>query len=290
MGRDTDHWAVVDLLKTTTSFFESRDLENARLNAEYLLAHILQVSRIQLYLQYDRILLRVELEAFRAAVKRRLAGEPLQYIVGNTEFMGLTFRVDPSVLIPRPETELLVEQVLAVKELFKSPPAIWDIGTGSGCIAISLSKLWPEVHVTATDVSEAALQTARQNADDNEAGENLLFEQNDVLRDPAPGAFEIICSNPPYVTDQEFAGLAGEIRDHEPQIAVTDFGDGTLFYERIIQLIADMPECKFGFLEISGTGTDRYIQLLKEHGLTEFEIIQDLGGKDRLIKIRTNNG
>ena len=157
-------WKVIDLLKTTADFFKQKNIENPRLNAEVLLAHTLKIERIKLYVEFERLLTEKELGQFRDHVSRRNKNEPLQYIIGSTEFMGLPFLVDPSVLIPRPETEALVEEVLKLKESYPDKATILDVGTGSGCIAISIAHFWESAKVTGTDISNESLETAIKNS------------------------------------------------------------------------------------------------------------------------------
>ena len=203
-------WTILELLKVTTQFLSEKSIENPRLNAEHLLSHLLSLKRVDLYLQFERILTTAEVNQYRELIRRRAQYEPLQYIIGKTEFMGLCFEVSPDVLIPRPETELLVEEVLKLSVDLQAP-TILDIGTGSGCIAISLAQLWPGSRIIATDVSEAALHMARNNAGVNNVAERIRFLLHDILNETLPvDSFDIIVSNPPYIAADEMEGLEPE--------------------------------------------------------------------------------
>jgi len=257
------------------------------LNAERLLSHVLNIDRVNLYLQFERLLTNDETHLYRSLVKRRSENEPLQYIIGQTEFMGLPFNVNQHVLIPRPETELLVETVLDLKkELSQNQVNIWDIGTGSGCIGISLAHLWPDSRVIATDNSDSALEIAKTNAQLNEV-ENISFKKHDILLEiPANESdINIVVSNPPYISQIESESLAKEIADYEPISALTDFRDGLEFYRRILTLIDNVNGCKFVIIEMSGTQTDNILSLVKSYNYSNTEIINDLNQIPRILKI-----
>jgi release factor glutamine methyltransferase len=280
-------WTVLDILNVTTEYFKKNYFENPRLNAERLLSHVLNIDRVNLYLQFERILSNDETHVYRSLVKRRSENEPLQYIIGQTEFMGLPFNVNQHVLIPRPETELLVETVLDLQnKLIRDQVNIWDIGTGSGCIGISLAHFWPDCWVTATDNSDSALEIAETNAQLNEV-QNILFKKHDILlEETAPeNNTHIIVSNPPYISKSESANLAKEIVDYEPISALTDFKDGLEFYRRILALIDKLKGCKFVIIEMSGTQTENILSLVKSYDYSNIEIINDLNQIPRILKL-----
>jgi release factor glutamine methyltransferase len=280
-------WTVLDILNVTSEFFAKNNFENPRLNAERLLSHALNLERVDLYVQFERILTQDETHLYRDLVKRRSKHEPLQYIIGHTEFMGLPFEVNRNVLIPRPETELLVETVLSLKDEFTgNNVTIWDIGTGSGCIGISIAQYWPECKVLATDISDAAIKTAQQNAQLNNV-QNIEFKEHNILTDDISRTdqINIIVSNPPYISKSESENLAKEITEFEPETALTDFKDGLEFYRRILTLIDKINGCKFVFLEMSGTQTDSILDLIKSHDFKRTEIIDDLNQIPRILKI-----
>jgi release factor glutamine methyltransferase len=280
---------ILELINKTSSYFKQKNISNSRLNAEQLLARVLNIDRIQLYLQFDRLLSTEEMEKFRDYVRRRAGQEPLQYIIGGTEFMGLEFKLSPSVLVPRPETELLVERTLILKnEIETVNPKIWDIGTGSGCIAISIAHLWPECTLIASDISADALAQAKENASLNKVNKSIEFIKHNILSDPIdPGMQgDIIVSNPPYISKEEFENLDNEIRFFEPQIALTDNSDGLIFYKRIFSLLENSFKCKFALLELSGINTAQIIALTKKLQFYEVNIFNDLNNIPRVLQIK----
>lgn len=290
-------WNVLKLLNTTTQYFEDKKVENPRLNAEYLLGKSLGLKRFDLYVAFERPITTDELTVFRNYVKRRSQFEPLQYILGETEFMGFPFKVTKDVLIPRPETEILVESVLEFKGLLTNEPVIVDVGSGSGCIAISLEKLWPQAQIIATDVSEDALNVARQNAllnasdKDQSNGGNATFINHDIFNewpDSLPSRIDLLVSNPPYVTNQEMQSLQIEVKDWEPAQALTDFDDGLKFYKRFFELArnSQRPEIKYLCLEMSGSQPQKIIELANGYGFNNIDVTDDLNRIPRVLTIK----
>ncbi len=288
-------WKIIDLINTTAQYFKEKKIENPRLNAEQLLAKILNMKRVDLYVAFDQLVAPPELEEYRRLVRRRAAGEPLQYILQQTEFMGLPFKVSPAALIPRPETEILVEQVLELKEeTAVENPVIVDIGTGSGCIAVSLARLWSKSRIWAGDISAEALRLAEENARLNGVNEQIRFEPYDIFQPwppDFPGQPDIIVSNPPYITREELAGLSAEVRDFEPRFALTDNADGLSFYRRLFQLTAenDAPKCRYLFLEMSGSQPDKIAALAQKQSFAQVNIINDINNIARVLKIKVSN-
>ena len=283
-------WKVVDLLKTTTDFFKQKQIENPRLNAEILLGHVLKLSRVNLYVQFERPLSPDELNRFRGYVSRRSKNEPLQYITGQTEFMGLPFKVNPNVLIPRPETEILCEEILKLKESYNAKTKILDIGTGSGCIAISLAHFWNTADIVAIDISSMALETALENSVINHT-ENVTFTEQDVFsigrNRELVKDYEIILANPPYIAKNELDTLQKEVTDFEPQIALTDFDDGLRFYKHIMDLVSDdILRCSWLFFEMSGSQPEKIVAEAKRRNFTNITVINDLAGIKRVLKIQ----
>lgn len=280
-------WRLMDVLKEATGFLETRLSETPRLNAERLLAHVLGVSRVDLYLQFDQPLEVGERQAYKALLRRRVAGEPLQYILGETEFMSLNFSVNPHVLIPRPETETLVEHLI---DTCKAQGAvdILDVGTGSGAIAVSLAHYLPEARVTALDLSGPALQTAQVNAERLELGHRLQWMQGNLYDVDFPGhvgaSFDAIVSNPPYVTLEEYGVLPAEIQEHEPRMALCDEGDGLSAYTHLAGHAEAM--LKPGGLlavEVGDKQGKQVEEIFKTAGLSAVHIIQDLNGIGRVV-------
>ncbi|MDX9760286.1 MAG: peptide chain release factor N(5)-glutamine methyltransferase [Bacteroidota bacterium] len=283
---------VLSLLKKSTAFFEEKGVDEAKRSAEYLLAHAMGQKRLQLYLRFDQPVADDELARFRELVRRRLRREPVQYIVGSTEFFGMEFSVSPAVLIPRPETEHLVEAVIdraradgGTEE--KEPGLrILDIGTGSGIIAIVLAANLARARVTAVDVSEAALAVARENAASNNVAERIDFHPHDILaaqRDDIAGPFDIIVSNPPYVSARDMSELQPEILGFEPATALTDNGDGLTFYRRIRELLPHLLVPN-GLLAVEiGFGQAPAVVEIFSSVLRDIDVIKDYSGVERVV-------
>jgi release factor glutamine methyltransferase len=234
-------WAIKNLLKVTTDYLKEKQIENPRLTAEVLLAHQLNIDRMSLYINFDQPLNESELSGYRLLIKRRLQREPLQYITGVQEFWSLDFIVDPQVLIPRPESELLVE--LAINQLkspnaFENhPPKILDLGTGCGALAISLAKEVQEAKIWATDISSGALKLANLNAKKHGVADRIKFKHGD-LWNPLINqdiTFDIIISNPPYIACEEYNDLPPEVRDYEPRSALDGKENGMYYIEKILK-------------------------------------------------------
>ena len=202
--------------------------------------------------------------------------------------MGLQFIVNSSVLIPRPETELLVESVLELKPEYQGKnPLLWDIGTGSGCIAVSLAQLWAGLQVFASDISIEAIHVAKENASINNVRDIITFYEHDIFRNEkiAQKDIDIIVSNPPYISGREITNLPAEIREHEPEIALTDNKDGLEFYRRILELVDQYPTCRYILLEMSGTQTRYLLDLVADLHCGKYSTIKDLNGFERVLKI-----
>lgn len=287
-GSDMPAETVLSLLKKSTSFFEEKGVEEAKRSSEHLLAHALGQKRLQLYLRFDQPVAEDELARFRELVRRRLQHEPVQYIVGTTEFYGLEFVVSPQVLIPRPETEHLVEAVIdRLKAGDAAEPHILDIGTGSGVIAVTLAAQLATALLTATDSSADALAIAATNAEGNGVGDRVTFLPHDILSgdpDALGGPFDAVVSNPPYIATADMAELQPEIRAHEPAAALTDGGDGLSFYRRFAALLPSLLR-PGGLLAVEiGYGQSEAVRaILADGGLRDIEVVRDYSGIDRVI-------
>ncbi len=283
-----------DLVEWSTKILKDHQGENPRLNAELLLAHSLNLSREELYARLRRDLQEREKEALEKLIQRRLSGEPLQYILGHQEFWSIDFKVDPRVLIPRPETELLVEQSLSIlsEKTFGQKPYVLEIGTGSGAIAIALAKEAGPIFLVATDVSRDALFLAKENARTAGVERQIDFVNGDLFGPLRPSReknpFDLIVSNPPYIVRSKISTLAKEVKDHEPTIALNGGEDGLAFYRRII------PEARC-YLKAGGwlllevaLGQGAYVSdLIEEDGcFFKPECIPDLSGIGRVVKAR----
>jgi release factor glutamine methyltransferase len=225
---------VLEVLQATTAYFKKHDLESPRLNAEHLLAHVLGRKRIELYLEFERELAEAELAPLRELVKRRAQGEPLQHLLGTVEFCGLTFLCDKRAMIPRPETEQLVE---VLKSEIRNPKSeIMDVGTGSGVIALCLAAEFPGAQILAVDISNDALALAQENAARLNLAERVRFLKSNLLEN-VEGVFDVIVANLPYVSTQERHTLSREVL-HDPEVAVFASTRGD---ELVRELIAQAP-------------------------------------------------
>lgn len=250
-------------------------------DAEWLLRHVLGRDKAWLLTHGDESVEEGKAQEYALLIKRREKNEPMQYIVGETEFFGLPFRVTPEVLIPRPETEHLVEKVVELAAGF-SAPRIIDIGTGSGAIAIAIAKQLPQAQVTATELSEGAIAVAQENAARN--GVSVRFLLGDLLAPVSEVKFEIIASNPPYVPSEEKALLAVEVRDHEPEMALYGGADGLGIYRRLIPAAySQLADGGWLLLEMGFGQAERVKDLMEQAGFQEIEIVTDLQGIERIL-------
>lgn len=283
-------WTVRDIVSWGKEFFTNKGIDEARRNIELMVCAVLGVRRIELYTDHDRPLSKQELADLKSMVQRRVAREPLQYILGKADFYGHTYTVDPSVLIPRPETELIVERV---SRLCKSNPEhqylCLDIGTGSGCIPISSVLHTANTRWWAVDVSEDALAVAKLNASSLGAQERCSFTQCDfLLQQPDGGPWDIVTMNPPYVAESLMHELDPELREHEPIQALTDHEDGLTFYRRMADVCSSIvAPGGYVFLEIGfGQMLDvENIFQVKGHLTTT---IADLAGIPRLVVVEVS--
>jgi release factor glutamine methyltransferase len=276
---------VLEIVKKTTDFLAARGVETPRLNAEHLIGHALGLRRMQLYLQFERALAEPELEKIRPLVRRRGAREPLQYILGETDFAGLKLKCDRRALIPRPETELLVE--LLTTRLAAAPPArVLDLGTGTGALALALAKHFPAAAVTATDASDEALALAAENAAACALADRVSFHKSDWFAGVASDArFELIVSNPPYLTAAETAETAPEVRQFEPAAALISPGADGADALRAIVAGARNFLAPGGLLALE-TGIAQHAALLAAAaaaGFTLPESARDLAGRERFV-------
>ena len=274
---------LLEVIKKTTDFFTAKGVENPRLNAELLIGQVLGLQRMQLYLQFERPVTEPELEKIRPLVKRRSQREPLQYILGETEFFHLKLKIDRRALIPRPETEHLCE--LITQRLPAPPATILDLGTGSGAIALGLAAFYPSAAVTALDVSETALDLARENAEALGLAGRMRLLCSDWFAALEPGVrFELIVANPPYLSEQETAVAMPEVRGHEPLVALASGADGLAALTRII---TEAPRflAEAGLLGLE-TGIAQHAVLRERAaaaGFARVESLRDLSDRDRYL-------
>ncbi len=282
-----ESWTVLKLLQWTTDYFQRNNVSEPRTSAEVLLAHVLAEDRLFLYLNYDRPMETNELAAYRACIKRRLGGEPNQYITGIQEFWSLPLRVSPDVLIPRPETEVLVEAVLEFLDKYGSNVDILDLGTGSGAIAIALARELPAARIMATDLSLAALRLAQENAKLHQVDERILFVRGDMFA-AIPGAsqkFRVVVTNPPYISHAEILELHREIRDFEPRHALDGGPDGLAAIRHIVAEAPTVLSQAGGLFMEMGAGQAENVSglVLESHEYRSFHIRKDYTGLDRVL-------
>ena len=261
--------------------------EKARLDAEALLLLALpKINRARMMAHKDEAVGSLGVAAMSSLVKRRLSGEPIQYIAGETEFYRLPLYVSRDVLIPRPETEHVVEKVVHLAAGF-GKPRIVDVGTGSGAIAVAIRHEWPDAIVTATDISEAALQLARRNAEHLKYADQIRFMRGDLLAPVAGEPFDIVVSNPPYVANRDRDSLSVEVRDFEPAQALYAGEDGLAVYRRLIPAaFGALVPGGYIALEIGYEQSEAVRALLAESGFTEIGIAADLRGIPRVASAR----
>lgn len=277
---------VVEYLRLAAEHLRASGVDQPRLDAEVLLAWVLQLDRLHLYVQHDRPLTPAEVEAYRTCIARRARREPVAYIVGEREFYSRPFSVDRRVLIPRPETEHLVET--ALEELERRFPAeeewrVLDVGTGSGAVAITLALEAPKVKAVAVDLSAGALEVARKNAEALGAAKRVSFLESDLFSALRGAAFHAILSNPPYISASEWERLPRDVKEYEPKVALVGGVDGLELIRRIAGAAPPfLLDGGFLALEIGADQGSAVRQLLMGSGFAAFQLVQDLAGKDRV--------
>jgi release factor glutamine methyltransferase len=286
-------WTVLHLLRWSTQYLEEKGVPEVRLDVEHLLAHVLEMGRLELYLHFERPLSTEELARFRPLLLERARRRPLQYIVGRAAFRELELQVDERVLIPRPETEELVEAVLSrVREWGREGLEAVDVGTGSGAIALSLAHEGPFRRVMATDRSPEALAVARMNAEALGLAGRVTFHEGDLLAALPPGTrVPVLVSNPPYVAEAEMPGLEPEVRAWEPSGALVAPGGGLALLERLLREAPEVVE-PGGLLalEIGAGQGARMLDLVR--ALPEWEggvVLRDLSRRERMV-LATRSG
>jgi len=272
---------IGEVLRRSTDHLAARGAERPRLEAERLLAHALGLERVELYMHLDRPLSAAELDGARALVRRRAAGEPLQYVLGEWGFRRLTLRVDGRALIPRPETETLVERCLALLD-GDDAPRVLDVGAGSGAVALALADEHPGARVTAIDVSEEALSLARENAERTGLAVELL--RHDLFAGLPGDGWDLVVSNPPYVRDDELASLAREVSDWEPALALFDRGHTEALVRDTARALRPGGALA---LETHEDGASGVATLLEREGYVAVRTTKDLAGRDRVVEGRT---
>lgn len=287
-------WTVLRMIRFSAGYLEEKGVESARLDAEHLLAHALETNRLQLYLEYDRPLIADELDRYRPLLRRRAAREPLQYILGRTAFRELELRTDPRALIPRPETEVLVGAVLewAGRQSREELVAV-DVGTGTGCIALSLAVEGPFREVWAVDASARALELARVNVEAVSPPVPVRLIHGEGLRElPETVTPDVVVSNPPYVREDEAHALAPEIRDHEPTAALYAGADGLSVIRALVSEAAErLAPGGLLALEMGAEQGDAVTAIVQDAGAFEdVGVRPDLAGRPRIVTAVRRSG
>ena len=284
-------WTVGKLLEKTGQYLKGKGIEAARLSAELLLAQTLGCERIGLYTNFDQEVPELVLARFRELVGLRAKHVPVGYLTGKAYFYSLEFEVNPNVLIPRPETELLVEQVVTMcRTSHFASPNILEIGTGSGCVAVALAKNLPHAALVATDISATALEVARKNAKTHGLTERIEFAEGDLFEalgsEPGePRGFDFIVSNPPYIALHEIPGLQAEVREYEPRVALLAGEDALAVHKKIVQGARNhLAENGKLLMEMGYGQAEQATDLLEKSGyLTEVRTVRDLQGHERVV-------
>lgn len=283
---------VLDVIKSSIELLAKKNIANPRLNVELMLCEVLDCNRVKLYLDFEKPLTKNELELYREWFKRRLNHEPLQYITGHAYFYGYRFKVNEHVLIPRQETEILVEKVLDdIKNNTKESLNILEIGTGSGCISIALGKKLDEMginyNIVAIDISKEALDVAAYNLDKLEgSSEKISFVEKDIFAiDNLNKDIDYVISNPPYIPYTEFEGLDEEVNKYEPAISLTDYNDGLSFYRKILELYSNPVITGKLFFEIAYNQKKNLENLLTEFSAVYGKFFKDYSDNDRVLEV-----
>ena len=274
------------VMKDAKSVFRMHQLENPDSDAEWLMMYLLRCSRSDLFTNSEKSLSESQREDFKHFIDRRIKGEPPQYIVGETEFYGRTFMVNPPVLIPRPETERLIDEAIPIARSFDSPN-ILDIGSGSGNISITLAMEISDSSIMGIDVSTDALAAAEKNKNVHGC-KNLTFACFDILKEKPNGLFHIIVSNPPYITSDEMNTLMADGKYFEPKSALTDDSDGLKFYKSIAAIAPELlvPE-GWLILEVGGGQHSKKVyELFHQPEFQNLELVKDFNGDQRILKVQ----
>lgn len=277
---------LLEVVKRTTDFFAQHGVEQPRLNAELIIAHALGIDRMQIYLQFERPLAEAQLEAIRPLVRRRGRREPLAYVLGTAAFGDLVLRVDRRVLVPRPETEQLVE---LVKDTLPEPPRrLLDLGTGSGAIVCALARLYPEAKALGVDSSADALALARENAAATGLAARVEFRSSDWFAALAEGErFDLVVANPPYLTEAEWSAAEPEVQVHEPRCALIAAEDGCADLLHIIRgAPRHLTPGGWLFLETGIAQHQRLLEACRDAGLADALSRRDWAGRDRFVFAR----
>jgi release factor glutamine methyltransferase len=282
-----NEWTIQRLLTWVTEYLTQKRVDAPRLSAELLLSHVLGLKRIELYTQYNKVVPQEQLTQLRGLVKRAGEHEPVAYLVGRTEFYSIEFEVTPDCLIPRPETELLVQKSIELLRKRTGPQSVCDLCTGCGIIAVAVAKNVPDVKVMATDISEPALGVAAKNVEKHKLGERIELRHGDLFEPLVPqlDVFDLIVCNPPYISAAEYEVLDRNVKEYEPRIALYAGEDGLDVYRRIVEKVDQFlgPDGAL-LLEIGYQQGPAVRELLEQTGIfAQTRVDKDLQSHDRVV-------
>ena len=282
-----NEWTIQKLLTWVTEYLTQKGVDAPRLSAELLLSHVLGLKRIELYTQYNKVVAQEQLTQLRDLVKRAGEHEPVAYLVGRTEFYSIEFEVTPDCLIPRPETELLVQRSIEFLRKRTGPQQVCDLCTGCGIIAVAIAKNVPDAKVIATDISETALAVAARNVEKHKLAERIELRHGDLFEPLVPqlDLFDLIVSNPPYVTAAQYEALDRNVKDYEPRIALYAGPDGLDVYRKIMEKVSQfLKPDGILLLEIGYQQGPAVRGLLEQTGVfAQIRIDKDLQSHDRVV-------
>ena len=288
MNKNKKIWRLIDLINWGETYFKDKNFDNPRSEIEWLLEELLNYKKIDLYLKFEEEIDSGKLFILKSWIKRRVSREPLQYITGKADFYGRSYFVNNKVLIPRPETEILIDA--AIQNLLKKKnPFIIDIGTGSGCIGITLAIEIKKSNVLSIDISKDALLIAKNNAENHNI-KNIKFLETDILKNDINKKADLIISNPPYISKNELSTLMPEVKNYEPKISLTDNKDGFTFYERFVSLFPKI--LKNDGAAIIEVGREEHsigvLEIFKKNGMKNIKVIKDLNSDNRAVIINNS--
>ena len=279
-------WRIIDLIEWGEDYFKQHKFDSPKQEIEWLLCDLLDHKRVDLYINFEQKVPNDKLALLKKWIKKRLKRMPLQYITGVTEFYGNKYFLNEDVLIPRPETERLVDISLeCINKL--SHPRILEVGTGSGCISISIALMRGDAKILSIDISQNALNKAEENSDYHKTN-NVKFLNLDFLKEIPSERFDIIVSNPPYIPLEEMKNIMIDVKEYEPEIALTDFNDGLVFYDRFADLGSKLLK-KEGWMVLE-VGIDdlpeKVAKLFKSKGYSNIELVSDYNKDKRVLKVK----
>ena len=286
IGNKRENWRIIDLINWGEEYFNKNEFESPKQEIEWLLCDLLNYKRVDLYVNFEEIVSTTKLKLLKKWIKKRLKRMPLQYITGNTEFYGKKFFLNSDVLIPRADTERLVDESLeCIKQ--KNNPKILEVGTGSGCISISLALERKDAQILSIDISENALNKAKENAEYHKTT-NVSFSKVDILNDLPEGKYDILISNPPYISYDEMKTIMVDVKDFEPELALTDFNDGLQFYTRFSD-IGPLLIKKEGWMLLEVGLNDhpkKVMRLFKSKGFKDIDLLTDYNNNKRVLRVK----